>query len=114
MANEGDTGSDFRFKATLEPGEDPKEAETRWYLWDKEEKRWEFYGNDMPSWDELSEGAKANLSRVYDLIFRGHYEKERGEAIERGMNPEELPESPGTTLEVLYYLDKAKKHEAHD
>jgi hypothetical protein len=51
---------------------------------------------------------------VYDLILRGHYEKERDEAIGRGMNPKELPESPGTLLEVLYYLNKAKNHEDHD
>ncbi|QIN81578.1 hypothetical protein GBA63_02245 [Rubrobacter tropicus] len=114
MANEGDTGSAFRFETTLKPGEDPKDAETRWYRWDKEEKRWEFYGNEMPPWDELSEGAKGTLSRVYDLIFRGLYEKERGEAIGRGMSPEELPESPETILEVLYYLDKATKHQAED
>ncbi len=68
----------------------------------------------MPSRDELSEGAKDTLSRVYDLIFRGLYEKERGEAIGRGMNPQELPESPETMLEVLYHLDKAKKHQADD
>jgi len=114
VANERDTGSNFRFEATLRPDEDPKEAETRWYRWDKEEKRWEFYGNEMPSWDELSEGAKDTLSSVYDLLFRSHYEKERGEAIGRGMNPEELPESPRTMLEVLYYLDKAKKHQTND
>lgn len=99
----------------MKPDEDPKEAETHWYRWnEEEEKRWEFYGNEMPSWDELSEGAKDTLARVYDLIFRNHYEKERGEAIEQGMNPEELPVSPGTMLEVLYYLDKAKKHQADD
>jgi hypothetical protein len=68
----------------------------------------------MPSWDELSEGAKDTLSRAYDLISRDRYKKERGEAIGRGMNSKELPESPGTTLEVPYYLDKAKKHEDHD
>jgi hypothetical protein len=73
-----------------------------------------FYGNEMPSWDELSEGAKDTLSRAYDLIFRGHYGKERSEAIARGVDPKELPESPGTTLEVLYYLNKAKKHEDRD
>lgn len=114
MTKQGDVGSDFRFEATLKPDEDTKEAETRWYRWNKQEKQWEFYGNEMPSWDELSEGAKDTLVRVYDLIFRGHYGKERGEAIERGMNPEELPESPGTMIEVLYYLDKAKKHEADE
>lgn len=111
MAKEGNGGSNFRFEATLKPGEDPKEAETRWYRWNKQEKRWEFYGNEMPTWNELSEDAKNTLTEVYELIFRSHYEKERGEAIERGMNPEELPESPMTMLEVLHYLDKARKHE---
>lgn len=114
MANERDTGSDFRFEATLRPDADPKKAETRWYRWETEEKRWEFYGNEMPSWDELSEGARDTLSRVYGLILKSYYEKERCEAIGRGMNPEELPEFPGTTLEVLYHLDKAKEYEAHD
>jgi hypothetical protein len=114
VANERDNGGHFRFEATLRPDEDHEEAETRWYRWNKEVERWEFYGNEMPSWDELSEGAKDTLSRAYDLIFRGHYEKERSEAIVRGVDPKELPESPGTTLEVLYYLDKAKKHEDRD
>jgi hypothetical protein len=114
VANERNNGGHFRFEATLRPDEDHKEAVTRWYRWNKEVERWEFYGDEMPSWDEFSEGAKDTLSSVYDLIFRGQYKKERSEAIERGMNPKELPESPGTTLEVLYYLDKAKKYEAHD
>ena len=114
MANKRDNGGHFRFEATLRPDEDHEEAETRWYRWNKEVERWEFYGNEMPSWDELSEGAKDTLSRASDLIFRGHYEKERSEAIVRGVDPKELPVSPGTTLEVLYYLDKAKKHEDRD
>ena len=62
MANERDNGNDFRFEATLRPDEDPKEAETPWYRWENEEKRWEFYGNEMPYRDELSEGAKDTLS----------------------------------------------------
>jgi hypothetical protein len=40
-----DNGNDFRFEATIKPDEDPKEAKTRWYRWNKVEKRWEFYGN---------------------------------------------------------------------
>lgn len=71
MANEGDTGSDFRFEATLKPDEDPKDAETRWRRWDKEEQRWEFYGNEMPSWDELSEGAKDTLGEGYTTSSSG-------------------------------------------
>jgi hypothetical protein len=114
VANERDNGSHFRFEATLRPDEDHKEAETSWYRWNKELKRWEFYGDEMPSWDELSEGAEDTQSRAYDLISRHRYKKERDKAIGRGMNPKELPESPGTTLEVLYYLDKAKKYEDHD
>ena len=114
MANERNNGGHFRFEATLRPDEDHGEGETRWYRWNKEVERWGFYGNEMSSWDELPEGDKDTLSRVYDLILRGHYEKERGEAIGRGMNPKELPESPGTLLEVLYYLNKAKNHEDHD
>jgi hypothetical protein len=109
-----DNGSHFRFGATLRLDEDLKEVETSWCRWNKEVKRWEFYGDEMPSWDELSEGAKDTLSRTYGLIARDRYKKERGKAIGWGMNPKELPESPGTTLEVLYYLDKAKKHEDHD
>jgi hypothetical protein len=105
-----DKGSDFRFEKTIKPDEDPKEAETRWYRWNKEEKRWEFYGNEMPSWDELSEGAKDTFVRAYDIIFRSYYKKERTEAIERGVDPQELPENPETILETLYYLDKVKKH----
>lgn len=95
----------------MRPDEDHKEAETSWYRWNKEMKQWEFYGDEM---HELSEGAKDTLSRTYGLISRDRYKKERGKAIGRGMNPKELPESPKTTLEVLYYLDKAKKHEDHD
>jgi hypothetical protein len=38
----------------------------------------EFYGDEMPSWDELSEGAKDTQPRAYDLISRDRYEKERG------------------------------------
>ena len=114
MADEGNTGSAFRFETTLKPGEDHKEADTRWYRCDEEEKRWKFYGNERPSWDELSEDARDTLSSVYGLVFRRLYEKERVEAIGRGMSPRELPESPETTLEVLHYLDKAKKHQAED
>jgi hypothetical protein len=44
-------------------------------------------------------------------VLRSYYEKERRKAIERGMDPEELPEVPKTMLEVLYYLDKAKHQE---
>lgn len=40
------------------------------------------------------------------------YEKERSEAIERGMDPEELPEAPKTMLDVLYYLERVKNQEA--
>ncbi len=58
MTDRRDNGSDFRFEATIKPGEDPKEAETRWYRCNEEVKRWEFYGNEVPSWDELSERNK--------------------------------------------------------
>jgi hypothetical protein len=108
-----DNGSDFRFEAT-KPDEDPKEAEIRWYRWNEEEKRWEFYGNEMPSWDELSERNKDTFARTYDFIFRSSYEKKRSEAIERGMDPQELPENPQTMLDILYYLDKAEKHGADE
>ena len=114
MTDRQDHDSDFRFEATIKPGEDPKEAETHGYRWNKEEKRWEFYGNEMPSWDELSEGAKDTLTRAYDLIFRSHYEKQRTEAIERGMDLQEPPENPKTMLEILFYLDKVKKHGADE
>jgi hypothetical protein len=109
-----DKGSDFRFEKTIKPDEDPKEAETRWYRWNNEEKRWEFYGNEMPSWDELSERNKDTFVRAYDFIFRSYYRKKRTEAVERGMDPQELPENPETMLDILYYLDKVKKHEAAD
>ena len=68
----------------------------------------------MPSWEELSEEAKETLTRVYDFILRKSDEKERGEAIERGMDPRELPENLETMLEILYYLDKVKKHGADE
>jgi hypothetical protein len=77
-----DSGSDFRFEATIQPDEDPKEAEIRWYRWSKEEKHWEFYGNKMPSWEELSERNRDSFTRAYDFIFRSYYEKKRSEAIE--------------------------------
>jgi hypothetical protein len=105
-----DNSRDFRFEATIKPDEDPKEAETRWYRWNKEEKRWEFYGNEMPSWDEISERNKDTFVRAYDIIFRSYYRKKRSEAIERGMDPQELPEDPKTVTEILYFLDEAKKH----
>jgi hypothetical protein len=109
-----DNCSDFRFEATIKPDEDPKEAETRWYGWNKEEKRWEFYSNETPSWGELSEGNKDIFARTYDFIFRKYYEKERSEAIERGMDPQELPVNLETMVEILYYLDKVKKHGADE
>ena len=31
-------GNDFRFEVTLKSHEVPKEADTRWYRWNKEEK----------------------------------------------------------------------------
>ena len=68
MGNEGDTGSAFRFEATLKPDEDPKEAETRWYRWNEEEKRWEFYGNEMPSWGESPKAPKTPSRRVRGLL----------------------------------------------
>ena len=114
MTDRRDNGSDLRFEATIKPDEDPKEAETRWYRWNKEEKRWELYVNEMPSWDELSKGNKDTFARAYDFIFRKYYKKERSEAIERGMDPQELPENPATMLEILYYLDKVKKHGADE
>jgi hypothetical protein len=109
-----DHGNDFHFKATIVPDEDPQEAETRWYRWNKEEKRWEFSGNEMPSCDELSERNNDTFARAYDFIFRMYYKKERSEAIERGMDPLELPENPETMLKILYYLDKIKKHGADE
>jgi len=107
-------GNDFRFETTIKPDEDPKEAETRWYRWNKEEKQWEFYSNEMPSWDELSERNKVTFARAYDFIFRKYYKKERSEAIERAMDPQELSENPETRLEILYNLDKVKKHGADE
>jgi hypothetical protein len=56
----------------------------------------------------------ATFARAYDFIFRNYYKKERTEAIERGMDPQELPENPETVLEILYYLDKVKKHGANE
>jgi hypothetical protein len=109
-----DNGNDFRFEATIKPDENPQEAETHWHRWNKEEKRWEFYGNERPSWDELSERNKDTFARAYAFIFRKYYEKERGEAIERGIDPQELPENPETMLEILYFLDKVKKHGADE
>ena len=112
MADGSDTGSDFCFEVTIRPDQDPKDAEARWYRWSREGGCWEYYGNEMPSWDELSEGAKDTLARAYGIIFRSSYGRERSEAIERGMNPEELPEDPETMLEVLYHLHKAKERGA--
>jgi hypothetical protein len=109
-----DNGSDFLFEATIKPDEDPKQAETRWYRWNKEERRWEFYGNEMPSWHELSERNKDTFARAYDFIFRSYYEKKRSEAIKRGMDPQELPENLERVTEILYYLDKADKYGADE
>ena len=61
MTDRRDDGNDFHFKATIVPDEDPQEAEARWYRWNKEEKRWEFSGNEMPTCDELSERNKEHL-----------------------------------------------------
>lgn len=109
MAEGKETGSGSRFKAIIKPGED--KTETRWYRWDKEEEQWEFYGNQPPSWDELSGEARDALARAHEFVLRSYYEKERRKAIERGMDPEEFPEVPKTMLEVLYYLDKARNQE---
>lgn len=66
MADEK-TGSDFRWEATIKPGGELEKTEVRWYRWDKEEWPWEFYGNEGPSWDELSEGARKKLTEAYDF-----------------------------------------------
>lgn len=34
--------------------------------------------------------------------------------MERGMDPQELPVNPETMVEILYYLDKVKKHGADE
>ena len=39
MADRRDKGGDFRFEVTIKAGEDPKEAQTHWYRWNKKEKR---------------------------------------------------------------------------
>ncbi len=59
-------------------------------------------------------GAKDTFVRAYDIIFRSYYEKERTEAIERGMDPQDLPENPKTMLDILDYLDKVEKHGADE
>ena len=61
----------------------------RWYRRDSQEKQWQFCGNDGPSRDELSEEAKETLGRVYGFILSRFYEKERREATERNVDPEE-------------------------
>ena len=87
--SEKKSDSSFCWEATIKPDGNPEETEVHWYRRDSEEKQWQFCGNDGPSWDELSEGAKETLGRVYGLILRGIYEKERREAIERTVDPEE-------------------------
>ena len=53
------------------------------------QKQSQVYGNDGPSQDELSEEAKETLGRVYGFILSRFYEKERREATERNVDPEE-------------------------
>jgi hypothetical protein len=81
-------GSDFRWEATIKPVEDLEKTEVRWHRWDKEKGRWEFYGNEGPSWDELSEGAKMKLTQVYDFVLKSHYERELRKAVERSLDHE--------------------------
>ncbi len=87
--NEKNTDSSFCWEATIKSDVSPEKTEVRWYRRDSEEKQWQFCGNDGPSWDELSEEAKQTLGRVYGFILRRIYEKERREAIERKVDPEE-------------------------
>ena len=61
----------------------------RWQRRDTEGKQSQVYANDGPSRDELSEEAKEALGRVYGFILGRIYEKERREAIERNVDPEE-------------------------
>lgn len=114
MQGDRDTGSDFICKKTIRPGEDPENVEARWYRRNKESGEWEFYGNDGPPWDELSEGAKDTFTEAYRFIFESAYRKKRREAITRGIAPEELPEDPGSILDILYYLRKAGHGEEPD
>ena len=87
--NEKNTDSSLCWEATLKPDVSPEKTEVRWYRRESEEKKWQFCGNDGPSRDELSEGAKETLGRVYGFILGRIYEKERREAIERNVDPEE-------------------------
>lgn len=63
MTHEKDTGSDFRYRFSTRPGE---ETGWCWYKWNEEEKDWEFYGHEQPSWDELSEWSKDNCFLTTD------------------------------------------------
>jgi hypothetical protein len=89
VMNEKKADSSFCWEATIKPDVSPEKTEVRWYRRDSEEKQWQFCGNDGPSWDELSEDAKQTLGRVYGFVLRRIYEKERREAIERNVDPEE-------------------------
>jgi hypothetical protein len=75
-----DNGNDFRFEATIRPDEDANEAETRWYPWNKEVKRWEFYGNETPSWGELSERNQDTFAREFVQLGR---EAREGQSYQR-------------------------------
>jgi hypothetical protein len=89
VMSEKKTDSGFCWEATIKPDGNPEETEVRWYRRDSEEKQWQFCGNDGPSRDELSEEAKETLGRVYGFILSRFYEKERREATERNVDPEE-------------------------
>lgn len=82
------TGSGFRWEATIKPDEDTEKTEVRWYRWDEEGGRWEFYGNEGPSWEELPGGARKKLTEVYDFVLRSRHDKERHVPVERGLDPE--------------------------
>jgi hypothetical protein len=89
VVSEEKTSGDFRWEATIRPDGDPEKTEVRWYRWDREVERWRFYGNDGPSGDELSEGAREKLGRVYGFILEKRHGRERRESIERNVDPEE-------------------------
>src|SRR5215210_5551076 len=89
VMSEKKTDSSFCWEATLKPDVSPEKTEVRWHRRDTEEKQTQIYGNDGPSRDELTEEAKETLGRVYGFILRRIYEKERREAIERNVEPEE-------------------------
>jgi hypothetical protein len=100
VTHKGDTGSDFRFEATIKLG----------IVGTRKRSGGSSTATRCPPGTSSRKGTKTP-SRGRRTSSSG---VKQSETIERGMDPQELPENPGTMLEILYYLDMVMKHRADE